>query len=39
MIQTFFTIEKDLAMDIYSIWTGMLFAVPTNEGLLPEIEK
>tara|TARA_Y100000310_G_C20143847_1_gene561493 strand:- start:404 stop:517 length:114 start_codon:yes stop_codon:yes gene_type:complete len=27
------------AMDIYSIWTGRLFAIPTKEGLLPEIEK
>ena len=27
-----------LAMDIYSICTGRLFAIPTKEGLLPDIE-
>ena len=27
------------AMGIYGIWTGRLFAILTNKGLLPEIEK
>ena len=26
-------------MNIYNVWTGRLFAIPTKEWLLPEIKK